>query len=105
MTPKAFNAILNRRIELTKQVLESKADEYASENRLYNFERAAQMGATTPRQALYGMLLKHLVSVHDLVTGKLENTEQMADEKIGDTINYLILLEAMLEDERCTLTK
>ncbi|MBE9592101.1 MAG: hypothetical protein IMF19_01345, partial [Proteobacteria bacterium] len=44
--------------------------------------------------------LKHIVSVFDLVqwadTEGDMLTEAVIDEKIGDTINYLILLEGLL---------
>ena len=45
------------------------------------------------------MAQKHLVSVMDLVHGKLKSEPVMVDEKIGDMINYLILLEAVLKEE------
>jgi hypothetical protein len=45
-------------------------------------------------------MLKHIVSVFDLVqwadTEGDMLTEAVIDEKIGDTINYLILLEGLL---------
>ena len=53
-------------------------------------------------KALIGMLAKHLVSVLDMVDsfGKEDlPTTSFIDEKIGDSINYLILLEAMLKED------
>ena len=69
-------------------------------DRLYNFKRAAEISQTTPQKALIGMFLKHLVSVFDLADGKLESTPAMVNEKVGDAINYLILLEAILKENR-----
>ena len=47
------------------------------------------------------MMLKHEVSVLDLVEWSESEptriTEELIDEKIGDNINYLILLEGMLK--------
>lgn len=99
MTHDEFDKLLERRIELITDVLASKACEYADgEDRLYNFKRAARIGETTPAKALKGMLLKHLVCVFDLIDLEASNTK-LIDEKLGDTINYLILLEALLKEK------
>jgi hypothetical protein len=99
MNGKDFNEILARRIQEIGRVLDSKAQEYAIGDRLYNFKRAASILRITPGRALLGMFIKHLVSVMDLVDGSIPNTKAMRDEKIGDAINYLILLEAILTEE------
>lgn len=99
MNAEQFDKILNDRLDSIKAVLGSKAKEYAIGDRLYNFKRAAEITRTTPRKALAGMFMKHLVSVLDLVEGSLEPTDYMVNEKIGDAINYLILLEALLKEK------
>jgi hypothetical protein len=97
-----FNEILERRIELIKATLSKKSSEYANGgDRLHNFRMAAKMNNCSNEQALWGMLTKHLVSVMDMVKqhpGTI--TKTMIDEKIGDCINYFILLEAcMIESD------
>ena len=95
-----FNIILCQRIDTIKSTLKRKADEYAQdEDRLYNFKVAARMDDTTPENICWEFLLKHLVCVHDLAKGKLEAAPEIIDEKIGDAINYLILLEALLKEK------
>jgi len=95
-----FNAILSGRVRKIVVTLGSKAEEYArGEDRLHNFRVAARMLGTTPEQALWGMAAKHLVSVQDMVDGHLDASPAMVDEKIGDLINYLILLEAVFNAE------
>jgi hypothetical protein len=92
-----FDRILKERIEKIQKVLGTKAKEYAlGGDRLHNFKTAAAMGQTTQEKALWGMAMKHLVSVVDLVEGRLPVSEYFVNEKIGDLINYLILLEAAL---------
>lgn len=94
-----FESILAKRLSQIAVVLGGKAKEYAQDgDRLYNFKVAARMNDETPAKALWGMATKHLVSVTDLIDGKLERTPEMVDEKIGDMINYLILLEAILKE-------
>ena len=101
MKTQEFNELLEERLKKIKETLGAKAVEYAFNNdRLHNFKVAAQLSDNTPTHALWGMAMKHLVSVVDLVTGRLENKRKNIDEKIGDMINYLILLEALLEDTR-----
>lgn len=50
---------------------------------------------------MYGMMFKHAVSVMDLIEWIESNPEKITgdivDEKIGDNINFLILLEGMLK--------
>jgi len=96
-----FESILAKRLSSIATTLGSKAKEYAQDDdRLYNFKVAARINNETPAKALWGMATKHLVSVTDLVNAKLDNKTGMVDEKIGDMINYLILLEAILKEEK-----
>lgn len=95
MTNEEFNEIVEYRINRIREVLQKKAKEYATEDRLHNFKIAARILNTSPEKALLGMAMKHAVSVLDLIEGR--NLEQhIVDEKVGDLINYCILLEAML---------
>jgi len=100
-----FDEILSTRLEKIKTILGAKAKEYASnDDRFHNFNVAGRIAGVTPEKALYGMMLKHEVSVTDLIElagaepSKLN--EAIIDEKIGDNINYLILLEGLLK-QRC----
>jgi hypothetical protein len=95
-----FNRVVTRRLKKIEDVLAGKAKEYAIGDRLYNFKRAAGILNTTPEKALAGMFVKHLVSVMDLIEGSIESTQAMVDEKVGDAINYLILLEALFAERR-----
>ena len=97
MTPERFEEVLQRRINLIKKVLGKKAEEYAKDkDRLYNFKVAASMDLSTPEKICWQFMLKHLVCVRDLVYKKTRLTREIIDEKLGDAINYLILLEGLL---------
>lgn len=104
-----FDEIVDARLEKIKNILGAKAEEYASvDDRFHNFNVAGRISGITPEKALYGMMLKHEVSVIDLIEmadidpSKLN--ESLIDEKIGDNINYLILLEGLLK-QRCITTE
>lgn len=107
MLQKDFDEILTDRLIAIKNILGSKAKEYATEgeggDRLHNFKVAARIAGTSPERALMGMAMKHLVSVMDLVDASdQENPSSlyMINEKCGDLINYMILLEALLKERR-----
>lgn len=101
MNQQEFNELLDNRIKNIIDTLKLKGSEYAfNSDRLHNFKVAAQISNQTPEKALWGMAMKHLVSVTDLIEERLENNRHNVNEKIGDLINYLILLEALFEDNR-----
>ena len=85
--------------EHCKDMLLTKHTEYATEDDFHNFNVAATLQNVTPQQALVGMMDKHVVSVHDLVNEHAEGREiplEKWEEKIGDNINYLLILWAMV---------
>jgi hypothetical protein len=99
---KDFDKVISERITAIQNTLASKGKEYASNtDRLHNFKEGARSEDVHPITALRGMMLKHIVSVKDMCdkyrAGGLES-EAMINEKFGDYINYLILLEAMLKE-------
>lgn len=100
MTPTDFEEILQDRLDSIREILGNKAKEYATDgDRLHNFKVAAGIDGETQAEALWGMSKKHLVCIIDMVQGRLEPTPAMVDEKIGDMINYLILLEAVFKED------
>ena len=102
MRTEQFEEVINNRIETCKSVLCSKAEEYATDDRLHNFKVAGKLQKCTAVKALGGMMAKHTVSVYDLIddydTG-VSISKAMWREKIGDSINYLLLLTALLEED------
>ena len=101
MNNATFENILITRIGKIQSTLASKAKEYATSDRLHNFKVAARRLDCTPERALVGMKEKHCVSVQDIVNDLDKGilpTDNLINEKIGDEINYLILLEALLKE-------
>jgi len=101
MTTTEFNRLVSRRWKLSREVLQKKGGEYAGPvDRLHNFKRAAELSETTPERALWGMMAKHLVSIRDIVdtVPVRDYSREHIDEKIGDAINYLILLDGLLTE-------
>jgi len=100
MNQAMFDLVLRKAHDRQKSVLCQKATEYArSSDRLWNFKKAATLCDSTPEKALLGMLVKHLVSVSDLcrdLEDGIEHPLPLWVEKIGDSQNYLLLLEALI---------
>lgn len=99
MTAQEFNVLLERRIQKMRDVLQAKANDYASEDRLHNFKsQPLDNLKETPEQVLWGYMRKHIQSVYDMIMGLKPVTEASVDEKLGDCINYLALLEALFSE-------
>lgn len=104
MNYKRFNKLLKKRLAQITTVLESKSVEYSTtSDKLYNFKRAAEVMRCSDTRALWGMYMKHFVSIQDIIE-KIDNSGdyppvELLEEKIGDAINYMILLEAIIKEK------
>ena len=54
---------------------------------------------SSPKAALMGMLSKHLISISDMCTDERQYSREQWDEKITDSINYFLILRALVEEE------
>ena len=109
MSAEEFDSVVEDRVNTAMRTMTSKGLEYAAgHNRLHNFDRASEMLSSTPEAALLGYLAKHLVSLHDMVESVdelhpdgslclIDLPYAVWEEKIGDTINYLIWLDALVK--------
>lgn len=102
MTVDEFNRFMDFVIEHhIKGVMCKKSAEYASgEDKLHNFKKAAAMRGLPPEECLRGMMLKHDVSIDDMLDDLInldkEYSQELWQEKLHDKINYLFLLWALL---------
>lgn len=97
MNSEQFAQVFEQTVKSSREVLLKKAGEYATDDdRLHNFNVAAVLEDRHPAQALGGMMVKHTTSVYDMLKAgdPSQFSLEMWDEKIGDHINYLILLKA-----------
>ena len=80
-----------------QELLLTKHDEYASEqNPYHNFDVAGELTGDGPYKALAGMMVKHTVSIYDMIENPHIHSKEKWDEKIMDHINYLAILRAMV---------
>ena len=100
MTSADFSKVMTAQFTYCEKLLANKSEEYADDrDRLRHFKKAAAMTETDPKAALFGMLLKHLVSLSDMCTDWKAYPIDRWSEKITDSINYLVLLRALVEEE------
>lgn len=104
MHPDDFAKIVRHRFARCEQVLVEKGKEYSrNDDRLHNFKVAAAMDGSSPTMSLWGMWKKHLVSIIDMVDDierGIIPSEKMVDEKLCDNINYSILFEGLIAEQR-----
>lgn len=100
MLTNEFNEIIQDQIEISKRLLIDKSREYANDgDRLHNFRLAAELQGSDMKQALAGMMVKHTVSIYDMINDENSFVMDIWEEKITDHINYLLLLKAVLVEE------
>lgn len=100
-----YRTIMEQQFNYCKELSDKKNQEYTpstkdkEEDILSQFKRAAMLTESTPRQALLGMLMKHLISLVDMCNSKDSYSLETWTEKITDTTNYLTLLKALVIEE------
>ena len=107
MTQEQFDEAVTDELQHCMELLTAKGVEYAHDtvtvpekDRLAHFKKAADLLGLTSEQALMGMLAKHLVSISDMCFEEyIYYPKEVWQEKITDSINYLLILRAMIEEE------
>lgn len=104
MNRERFNKIVDNRCDQIKSTLIKKGAEYSTnENVFHNFDDSVGISfCPTPEMVAWEYMTKHLQSIRDLVESTKHGyagypTEAMINEKIGDAVNYLILIEGMFK--------
>ena len=98
-----FQVLIRNSFYRSTFILGRKAKEYApdGEDQLSNFKKAAALQGIRPEQALFGMLTKHLVSLAEMAgdPGDTPFPRETWEEKLTDSVNYLLLLEAVIHEK------
>jgi len=101
MTTKEFDKVVEAELDYVKSLLCSKGAEYnlVDDDRFQVFKHAAALQQNTPKQALLGMLTKHIISIVDMINSDEKYTKERWTEKITDYLNYGLLLLGLAESE------
>ena len=98
---------MTARLEMARQTLMTKTDEYARGDRLSNFKKVASFRDKTPEDALFGMVMKHIAALDDFIQDLDREVSQPLcrwDEKVGDIIVYMLLLDALVQERGDSLS-
>lgn len=97
MDKNKFDNIVAKQIQICKETLEAKGKEYTiEEDRLGQFYKSAVIRGTTPLDALGGKMVKHTTSIYDMIKHSEGIEIEMWEEKIKDSINYLLILKTLV---------
>ena len=108
MKIEVFNKHVEEQIEKCRNVLIVKGAEYGAVDRLHNFQAFSDLAGVSLEQACGGFLGKHIVSIYDMIreTGEgKKNDLAKWDEKIGDALNYLLILSAIVRKDEPSSSK
>ena len=98
MDGKTFEALAKDLLAQCEATMFSKAQEYATEDRLHNFRQPTSMLEVSPAEICLCYQMKHIASVtkiaKEMSAGTLP-TENMLREKCQDIINYTLLFYAI----------
>lgn len=110
-----FDLLVEQRLEKIKATLLSKGHEYSADSdRLHNFYQSAKVLRCCPEKVALAFVTKHITSAIDIVEAlnKFDDemqkyhsalkptnvTKEIVEEKLGDIINYFIILEIIIKD-------
>lgn len=105
MTRENFDAVVHSTVENCLKTLVVKGKEYQRNNNpLHNFDRGVEVSGftSTREQVIWGMALKHFISVQDIkedLSKNILHSKELIDEKYGDLINYLLIEKASIIDK------
>jgi hypothetical protein len=80
-------------------IMDSKAKDYANDDRLSNFKRVGSMCGTSPEMAIMHLIATKVARLTELFSGKTPNNESVEDS-ILDLANYTILLQMAREERK-----
>lgn len=88
--------------ERVHPVMKAKGAEYSrgEEDSNSNFKRVAEAVGSDPVTVCYVYLAKHLDSIASYVQTREVKSDEPIEGRIGDAINYLLILASLLEEEQ-----
>ena len=95
-----FNNMMFDLLEKVKNLMLTKGNQY-NENptdRFDQFKKASKLTKISPVRTLYGMLVKHIISLSDMISSEKQYSKELWNEKIIDNINYLLLLAGAIKE-------
>ena len=89
---------INTFFKRQKEILTSKGNDYANEDRLSNFKLAGTICQLTPEQNCLSLMATKVARLGVLMNGPSPSNESIRDSII-DLANYCVLLDELIEDK------
>lgn len=102
MNEEQFNKFLEGELSRIREVMTIKSTYRTPENVFHNFDTGATIENKSREEIIWGMAIKHFISIQDIRSGLKEGklpSKETLDEKYTDLINYLLLEKASIEDK------
>lgn len=101
MTREEYNKSIEAQLKRVKETLIKKNKEYSTDNSpLHNFHQSAKLLRVTPKENAFAFMVKHLISITDMLQSDIDYPMKLWEEKLGDAKNYLFLIECLVEEEK-----
>jgi len=104
MTIKNFNKILESRFKKTRETYSRKMNEYATDLDVFqSFKEGVGFSfQDTPEGVAWNYAAKHFESIKNIISKIPDEipSHELVDEKIGDAINYLIIIEGLIKERK-----
>ncbi len=102
MTYDKFMELLEERFNKTRETYSTKMIEYSNVNDVFeSFKKGVGFSFhDTPEGVAWEYACKHFESIKTIISKCPEQvpTDELLEEKIGDAINYLIILEGLIKE-------
>jgi hypothetical protein len=89
---------INNFFRRQKEILTSKGNDYANEDRLSNFKLAGTICQLIPEQNCLSLMATKVARLGVLIKGQPPSNESVRDSII-DLANYCVLLDQLIEDK------
>ena len=104
MTYDKFMELLEERFNKTRETYSKKMNEYATDLDVFqSFKRGVGFSFhDTPEGVAWEYACKHFESIKTIISKIPDEipSDELIDEKIGDAINYLIILEGLIKERK-----
>lgn len=104
-----FDEAVKSTVDTCLNTLVVKGREYRRNgNPFHNFDKGSEVTGRSREDVIWGMALKHFISVQDIKNDMKSNilpTKEVLDEKYGDLINYLLIEKASILERIISKTK
>jgi hypothetical protein len=99
MNQKKQEYIFNQTVDKMRDIMLSKGNDYANEDRLSNFKLAGSICGLSPQQNCLSLIATKVARLGVLLKEKSEPNNESIEDSLVDMANYTLLLIMILKDE------